>query len=160
MADHRMDKSPSSQNKPDLFSDFIWNMNNLFGSRTNKSSGLLQSIDDFFMQSSPNRSFPIEMEEKDTMYIVKAKLPGISKQQIHIEAYKQTLVITVQNQETFSKKNSTNQTYEARHSQQIIQRNVTFVKPINEKAISAGHNNGLLEIIVPKIKGTAVKIKP
>ena len=160
MSDHRINKSPTSQNKPDLFSDFILNMNHLFGNRTHKSNGLLQSIDDFFMQSSPNRSFPIEMEEKENMYIVKAKLAGISKQQIHIEAFKQTLVITVQNQETFSKKNSNNKTYESRHSKQIIQRKVTFVKPINEKAITAGHNNGLLEIIVPKIKGTAVKIKP
>ena len=160
MSDHRMKKNPSSQNKPDLFSDFILNMNHLFGSRTQKSNGLLQSIDDFFMQPSQNRSFPIEMEEKDNMYIVKAKLPGISKQQINIEAFNQTLVITVQNQETFTKKNSNNQTYESRHSKQIIQRNVTFVKPINEKAITAGHNNGLLEIIVPKIKGTTVKIKP
>lgn len=159
VSDHRMKKRPTSQNKPDLFSDFIVNMNHLFGSKTHKSNGLLQSIDDFFMQSSPNRSFPIEMEEKENMYIVKAKLAGISKQQIHIEAYKQTLVITVQNQEMHSKKNSSQQTYESRHTKQIIQRNITFVKPIDEKAITAGHNNGLLEIIVPKIKGTAVRIQ-
>lgn len=157
MSDHPIKKSSSSQNKPDLFSDFIVNMNHLFGNKTHKGNGLLQSIDDFFMNSSQNRSFPIEMEEKDNIYLVKAKLAGVSKQQIHIEAYKQTLVITVQNQETFYSKQ---QTFESNHSKQIIQRNITFVKPIDEKAITAGHNNGLLEIIVPKIKGTAVTIKP
>lgn len=160
MNEHRLNKNTPSPKKPELFSDFISNMNHLFGSKTHKGNGLLQSIDDFFIQSSQNRSFPIETEEKENMYIVKAKLAGISKQRIHIEAYKQTLVITVENQETVKKEDSSKKTYELRQSKQTVQRSVTFVKPIDEKAITAGHNDGLLEITVPKLKGTSVKIKP
>ena len=157
MSEQRLNKNMPSQNRPDLFSDFITNMNHLFGSKTH--NGLLQSIDDFFLHSHQNRSFPIEMEEKENMYIVRAKLAGISKQQIQIEAYKQTLVITVENQETFKKEDTNKKTYEYRQSKQTVQRSVTFVKPIDEKAVTAGHNDGLLEIKVPKLKGTAIKIK-
>lgn len=159
MSEQRLNKNMPSQNRPDLFSDFITNMNHLFGSKTHKGSGLLQSIDDFFLQSPQNRSFPIEMEEKENMYIVRAKLAGISKQQIQIEAYKQTLVITVDNRETFKKEDTNKKTYEYRQSKQTVQRSVTFVKPIDEKAVTAGHNDGLLEIKVPKLKGTSIKIK-
>jgi len=156
MTDERTSKNPSNQNKHDIFSGFVTNMNHLFGSKPHKG-GVLQSIDDFFLQSSQNRSFPIEMEEKESMYIVKAKLPGIEKQQIHIEAFNQSLVIAVQNHENITQKNTNSQNYELQ-MKQAMKRRITFVKPINDKEITAGHNNGLLEITVPKLKGKPIKI--
>lgn len=136
--------------KIDPFSDFLSNMDQLLGGKP--SGGVLQTMDGFFKNSSINRSFPIEMLEEKKAYIVRAKLPGIKKQQITIEVLNQSLLITVVTEDKQTQHNRTQK------FTQTISRSVTFVKPITEKGILAEHQDGLLEITVPKVKGKEVKI--
>lgn len=148
--DDRQKKLPSKRKKQMPFSDFMQNMDHLFGGKP--IGGILQSVDEFFQNSSTNRSFPLEMIEEPHAYIVKAKLPGIKSQQISIELYNQSLTITVQNDK---QKESSTHSY---RSQQTITRNITFLKPINDQNIIAEHKDGLLEITVPKKRGKEIKI--
>lgn len=148
---------PSKRKRNDLFSDLIFNMDQLFSGKP--VGGVLQSMDHFFTNSSMNRSFPIEMTEEQDSYIVKAKLPGIKQQQINIEAYNQSLVINVQHYEKTHQKDNNGQTISQKQSVHSTTRNVTFVKPIDDQKIVAQHTDGLLEIIIPKLKGKEVPFR-
>ncbi|MGM9923393.1 MAG: Hsp20/alpha crystallin family protein [Bacillus sp. (in: firmicutes)] len=152
----RMNNPPFKRKKNDSFSDFISNIDQLF-SGPKPLGGVLQSMDSFFSNSTMNRSFPIELTEERDAYIVKAKLAGIKQQQIHIEAYNQSLLISIQRYETAGHKDSNGKTFSKKQTLQTISRNVTFVKPIDDQSVTAHHNDGLLEIIVPKLKGKEVK---
>lgn len=155
-ADDHINKLPSKRKKQVPFSDFMQNMDQLFGGKP--VGGILQSMDDFFHNSSANRSFPIEMIEEPHAYIIKAKLPGIRSQQIHIEVYNQSLSITVRNESQTVQQNHQKQTTHSQRSMQTTTRNITFLKPIYDQNIVAEHKDGLLEITVPKLKGKEIKI--
>ncbi|MGM9929416.1 MAG: Hsp20 family protein [Bacillus sp. (in: firmicutes)] len=147
---------PKKFKKHDSINDFVSNMDQLFGGKP--MGGLLQTMDDFFQNSSINRSFPIEMIEEQHAYIIKAILPGIKKQQIHIEAFDQSLFITVRNELQRLEQDEKGHIIQSQRSMQTTKRNVTFVKPINAQKIVAAHNDGLLEITVPKVKGREIQI--
>lgn len=154
-AGEKMNHLPSRRKKNDTFSDFISNIDQLFSGKP--IGGILQSMDSFFSNSTMNRSFPIEMTEEQDAYIVKAKLAGIKQQQINIETFNQSLVITIRNYEKSNQQNQNGKTFIQKQSLQTVSRSVTFVKPIDDQRITAQHNDGLLEVIVPKIKGKEVK---
>ncbi|WP_042346478.1 Hsp20/alpha crystallin family protein [Bacillus massiliigorillae] len=153
--DKKMNHLPSRRNRNDTFSDFISNIDQLFSGKP--IGGALQSMDSFFHNSTMNRSFPIEMTEEHDSYIVRAKLAGIKQQQINIEAYNQSLMITVHNYEQSHQHDKNGKTLSQKQAFQTVSRSVTFVKPINDQGIIAQHNDGLLEVVVPKIKGKEVK---
>lgn len=155
-AEEKKKRLPSRRKKNDPFSDFISNIDQLF-SGGKQVGGILQSMDSFFHNSPMNKSFPIELTEDHDRYLVKAKLPGIKQQQINIEAFNQSLVITVRNYEKSTVLNDDGKTYSQKQSLQTASRNVTFVKPIDDQGIIAQHNDGLLEVIVPKLKGKEIK---
>ncbi|MFS0781430.1 Hsp20/alpha crystallin family protein [Bacillus sp. 1P06AnD] len=147
----------SKRKNPEFFSDFVMNMDQLFSGKP--LGNILQSMDGFFHNSSINRSFPIELIEEGTHYVVKAKLPGIRKQQINIEVINQMMNIAIYNEESLEQKSPSGETVRSQRSIQAIQRNITFVKPIDDQGITAEHRDGLLEITVPKLKGKEVQIK-
>ncbi|WP_019241961.1 MULTISPECIES: Hsp20/alpha crystallin family protein [Bacillus] len=155
-ADKKTNKLPSKRNKNDPFFDFVTSMDHLFSGKP--LGGFLQTMDGFFQNSGLNKSFPIEMTEEKHAYIIKAKLPGINKQQINIEAFKQSLQISVQHNESLNQHDSKGNTISSQKTSKTITRSITFVKPINDKGVQAEHRDGLLEITVPKIKGKEVKI--
>ena len=139
------------------FADFISNMDQLFSGKA--YGGVLQTMDQFFQSSSAkNQRFPVEVSEQKNAYMVRARLPGISKQQIHIEAHQQTLVINVQNKELVEQRDTNGNLIHSHSSSQIVSRNVNFTKPIDTSRIKAAHKDGLLEIIVPKKPGKEIKI--
>ncbi|MEH6941601.1 Hsp20/alpha crystallin family protein [Bacillus sp. JJ722] len=154
-AGKKINHLPSKRRKNDSFSNFISSIDQLFSGKP--MGGVLQSMDSFFSNSTMNRSFPIEMTENHDAYIVKAKLAGVKQQQINIEAFNQSLVITIRNHENYTQKDLEGKAFSQKQSFQTVSRSVTFVKPIDDQGIIAQHNDGLLEVIVPKIKGKEVK---
>ncbi|WP_050615384.1 Hsp20/alpha crystallin family protein [Bacillus testis] len=158
MQNEEQKKRPSSLQKknPEILSDFVLNMDQLFSGKP--LGNILQSMDGFFQNSKLNRSFPIEMIEESHAYIVRAKLPGISRQRINIEVINQSLHIVVRHEESLEQKNTLGETIRSQKAYQHIQRNITFVKPINDQGITAEHKDGLLEITVPKVKGKEIRI--
>ena len=153
--DDRLKNLQSKQHKNDPFLNFFNQIDQLFSGKTN--GGMLQSLDNFFQNSSIRNTFPIEMNEEQNYYVVKAKLPGINKQQINMEILGQSLLISVHHREIINYEEDS-KTYHTQQTFHTVKRSVTFVKPINEDGIKANFNNGLLEIIVPKLKRKEIKL--
>ncbi|PLT28373.1 Hsp20/alpha crystallin family protein [Peribacillus deserti] len=147
--------SPKPQGK-EKFSELRGAFDAFFSEKPIK--GILQSMDELFTLSFSERSFPLEVQEADEHYLVTAKLPGISRQQIDIEMLKQSLIITVTHHAELEKKNDKTTSIHREQSLKKLSRTVSFHKPINEKDITANHKDGLLVIIIPKIKGKRISI--
>ncbi|RFU68455.1 Hsp20/alpha crystallin family protein [Peribacillus saganii] len=147
---------PSKNWKKDAFSDFIHSMDRLFGDKPIK--GLLQSMDDFFATASMEKTFPVELTEKESAYVVIAKLPGISREQIELEFYSQTLFISISHHELEMVENESKGIFKKHSSTRRLSHSVGFAKPVMGEHIKANHRNGLLEIIVPKLKGKRIQI--
>lgn len=118
--------------------------------------GFLQTIDDFFKNPFPFSYFRVELVETDTEYMVKAELPGIKKEQIQLDIFHRSIIITVHNEEEWTKENSKQNKVKKQHSVQKTSRTIPFPHPINEKMINAAYENGLLQIRVAKPKGKRI----
>lgn len=152
--DDQIKNTPSRHPNKEPFLNFINQIDQLF---SGKNAGMLQSLDNFFHNSSIRSTFPIEMKEEQNHYMVKAKLPGVNKQQINMEILGQSLLISVHHHEIINYEEGS-KTYQTQQTYHTVKRSVTFVKPINEHGIKASFNEGLLEIIVPKIRGKEIKM--
>ncbi|KZZ83031.1 MULTISPECIES: Hsp20/alpha crystallin family protein [Bacillaceae] len=66
-------------------------INDFFENRPSKS--LLDTIDDIFTRNPNKMYFGVDMTETMTHYIIKAEIPGISKEEIDLELENQDLII-------------------------------------------------------------------
>lgn len=140
------------------FGDLMHSMNEFFHERPMK--GMLQSIDEFFTSSSnPFGSFPVELTETDNHYIVTAQLPGIKKEQIHLDVFPQYITISVTNKEEFSEENDQNQMIRRKQSMKKSSRTIPFPRVVNEKNVKASHKDGLLTVKVDKESGKRIPIE-
>ena len=79
---------------------FNWKNNNLARSSIGFEN-FYNMLDDFFNDGfAPNRnllrdSFKIDIEEKDTEYVIEAEVPGISKEEINLNIEDENLCISV-----------------------------------------------------------------
>lgn len=133
-------------------------MNDFFQHRP-AARGVLESIDELFTPTPLGNGFPIELKENEKEYIVEAKLPGIKKEQIEIKVIHQHLTIAVQHQETLMKEDLKGESVRRKDSYKRLSRTIPFVKAIDSRHISAGYENGLLTIKIPKLKGKRIGIK-
>lgn len=126
-------------------------MNDFFQQRPTK--GFLESMDQLFISSPFNGSFPMELIENDKAYKVQAKLPGIKKENIEIDVLPQHITISVKQ----SKKSTQNK--EVSHQKDTLSRTIPFTKVINSRNVTAVYEDGLLTVTIPKIKGKKIEIK-
>ncbi|PLT34912.1 Hsp20/alpha crystallin family protein [Bacillus sp. V5-8f] len=152
MSDSEKHKSRKSSHGQ-TFNEFMTTMDRLFAEKPLK--GILQSMDDFF--GSIERSFPVEISEKDTYYHIKAALPGIKREQIDIEMLSQGVVISVKNY-VQAVKFTANKAPKRRPSPNTVSRTINLAKPIDEQRATANHRDGVLEIKIPKLKGKRITI--
>jgi HSP20 family protein len=151
------DKNNQNKSKNEPFGELVKSMNSFFHEKPIR--GFLQSIDDFFKSPfPPNGSFQIETLETNKEIILSAELPGIKKEQIHLDILGNQLTISVENKEDNIKEDEINQLYRRRYFQQHMSRTITLPKPINEKMVKAQYRDGLLQIHIPQQKGKTIKI--
>ncbi|WP_416826038.1 Hsp20/alpha crystallin family protein [Ectobacillus polymachus] len=125
---------PELMNRRDGFMDLessLWNMWN----------------GDFF-KPLLKASFATDIEEKEDAYVVHAELPGFSKEKLLVDYHDGVLTIQASRQ-----KEDTNQaeTYirNERYSGTYMRR--FFVDGIDKEQIKASYEDGILEVILPKI---------
>ncbi|MGN1402476.1 MAG: Hsp20 family protein [Bacillus sp. (in: firmicutes)] len=157
---HSGENNQSSRRKGQQvpFSDFIMNMDQLFGGKTN--GGVLQSVDRFF-QSSPryrNTGFPLGLTENKDSYILQAKLPGVRKNQISLQVIQQDILITVNNMTITEERDNNHHVISSQSQTETVSRRVHLPNPINSALIHAEHIEGLLTITIPKAKGKKIRI--
>ncbi|MDE3839345.1 heat-shock protein Hsp20 [Bacillus methanolicus] len=144
------------RNRQEPFGEIMKSMNDFFNEKPVK--GFLQTIDEFFKSPFPPSSFHVDVTETDREHIVAAELPGVKKEQIHINVIGNYLTISVNRDETISEQNETTKSFRRRQSIQRTSRTIGFDQPINEKKVKASYKNGLLEIRIPKLKGKKIII--
>jgi HSP20 family protein len=147
----------NKNNKPEPFGELMKSMNSLFNEMPIR--GFLQSIDEFFKSPFPPvSSFPVETTEKGNEYLISAELPGVKKEQIHLNVAGNYLTITVENNVLETEEDDKNQIFTRRFSKQQSSRTISLPQPINEKKIKASYRDGLLQIRIPQEKGKIIPL--
>lgn len=110
-------------------------------------------LDDFFndnylpFRSPKNETFKIDVEEKESEYIVTAELPGAQKEEIHLDFADGRLLIGVKKSENIEEESKNYVHREIRNSS--VSRSVYLVDGAYE-GIKAKLNDGILQVVVPK----------
>lgn len=117
----------------------------------NQNPYRMQSMmSDFFNNDQPSTyGIRTDVKETDNEYILEAELPGFNKEDITIETKSDVLTITANKVEENEDKKNGYLRIERRSGQ--FERNFN-VEGINSEKISAKYNNGILEVILPKLE--------
>lgn len=115
--------------------DFMYQMDRFFNHSFKQINSHLQL-----------RSIWVDTEETDTNVIVKAELPGYSREDIQLEIISNRLRIAVDEQTIIE--DSKNQTKQEYHQQRERIVSLPFIIP--EKETKASFHNGLLTVTIPK----------
>ncbi|NHM29169.1 Hsp20/alpha crystallin family protein [Neobacillus terrae] len=151
------DSQKGKKNKSEPFGELMKTMNDFLQEKPVK--GFLQTIDDFFKNPFPVAPFHVETRETDKEMIITAELPGIKKDQIHIDLKGNYLNISVQQNELLKEEDDHNQIYRKRQFLQHASRTIALPRPVNEKFVKAAYRDGLLEIKIPHEKGKIIEIE-
>lgn len=143
------------RNHGETFGEIVRSIHDFFHSGSVK--GFLQNMDEFFQM--PFQTFPVHVQEFNDHTVIKAELPGVSKEQIHIDIYDNSLTLSVKNSETIIEEDERNHFYSKRKSMSHVSRNFHFGYPINERYVKANFHNGLLTIQIQKPPGKPIDIQ-
>lgn len=93
----------------------------------------------------------LELKQSDKDYTVKVQLPGVNKDDIHVDLNSDYLTLTAEVKEEKQEKAKENErihTSEFRYGKYI--RTVSFENPIKTEESNAEYQNGILTITLPK----------
>lgn len=152
-----MENKRNREEKNEPFGELMRSMNHFFHDKPIK--GLLQTMDEFFKNPFPYSSpFQVGMDETDKYYIITAELPGVNREQIHLDILGSYITISVRSVESFTEEDSNKNIVKRRQSMQKSTRTIPLPQPIDESKAKASYQNGLLTIQVPKLKGKQLLI--
>lgn len=101
----------------------------------------------------------IELKQTEKDYKVKVQLPGVNKEDIHVELNNDYMTISAEVKSESESKGETEKvhTSEFRYGKYI--RTISFDNPIKTDQSSAEYKNGVLSIVLPKHKTEKSKTK-
>ncbi len=107
-------------------------------------------------ESSLSRFSPtVEVTEDNESYLLKFDLPGVSKEEIQIEAHNDQLTVKAERKEEKSTTERKKHIMEVAYG--TYSRTFTLPTAINESSIEAKFENGVLKVKVPKTETPEVK---
>ena len=118
------------------------------------SSILNRNFDNFFPEYVYNDdmykcAMPVEIDEKDKEYLVKAELPGVKKEDLDIDLEKNRLTISAKREEEHKEDTKGFRKSEFKYGE--FSRTVYFPDEIDIEKTSAKLEHGILRIEAPKI---------
>ncbi|EXJ24400.1 heat shock protein, Hsp20 family [Alkalibacterium sp. AK22] len=132
-------------------------MNDLFPSKREFWDLGRRFFDDALGENMANlTSFKTDIIEKEDAYIVEAELPGMSKDDIELDYHDNILTIRGR-QETEKNEQDEERKYVRRERSSRSFSRQFIIQDIDEDAIKAKFDNGILEINLPKIHPTPTK---
>ncbi len=119
---------------------------------SNRSDDFYSLLDDFFSDLAPQRSpwrdsFRLDVKEDDQEYRIEAELPGVSKDEISVEAANERLRISVRREEVTDESKGDYIHRERRFGS--MERSI-HLADMDEEHITARCTDGVLYITVPK----------
>jgi HSP20 family molecular chaperone IbpA len=152
------DKNNPKKPKSEPFGEIMKSMNDFFNEKPIR--GFLQSIDEFFKSPFPSgSSFHVDTIETEGEYVISAELPGVKREQIHLNIAENFLTISVENKELETEEDEYHQVYQRKFLRQQSSRTISLPHTINEKKVKASYRDGLLKIRVPQEKGKVIEIE-
>ncbi|MBB5172260.1 Hsp20/alpha crystallin family protein [Texcoconibacillus texcoconensis] len=119
---------------------------------------ILHSIDQFFQDTMKNfpfpRMIPIYQYETQKHYIIEAELPGVKKEQIHLDVYENYIRISVESNESVETKNDKSEAWQQTQSFERSERVVYLPFSVREEEVEASLSNGVLRIRIPNKRKT------
>jgi HSP20 family protein len=91
----------------------------------------------------------VDIKEYEKEYVLEAEIPGVNKEQIHIDYQQNYLTISVENREELSEERKN---YIRRERKFGRSSRSFYVEGIQEDKISAKYENGILTVLLPKSK--------
>jgi len=111
----------------------------------------------YLKSALPIREPPVELRETKDNLIIYVELPGVDKKDIQLDLTDNTLEIKVEKRtNTKIKKENI---IKSERSYTGYYRSITLPCKVDNKNVKATFNNGLLEIILPKVEKKKVKKK-
>lgn len=101
------------------------------------------------------RSFPVDLAESETQFVLRASLPGIKPDDVQITAQNETLTISGTVQETQEQQGQQWLLHE--HRTGSFQRTLRLPAPINADQARAHFENGMLTVTLPKAEAAKVQ---
>ncbi|ALC90151.1 hypothetical protein AM500_10410 [Bacillus sp. FJAT-18017] len=120
--------------------------------------GFLQSIDDFFQNPFTHSPFRVSLEDHNNEYIITSELAGVKRDQIHIDIFRNQVVISIENKVEQTETNEEHGSYRKSISQRRDTRSVHLPKPVLDHKAKASYQDGLLKITLPIDKGHTLQI--
>lgn len=146
----------NNDSKP--FGEIMKTMNDFLNEKPIR--GFLQTMDDFFKSPFPfSPTFHVETTETKNEYLISAELPGVKREQIHLNVIGNNITISVENKVIEEEEDNHNQIYKHKFSRQQSSRTISLPQPINEKMIRASYRDGLLQVRIPLEKGKTIQLE-
>lgn len=98
----------------------------------------------------------VDVIERDTEYRVKADLPGIKKDDIHVDLQDDTLTISAETKEEYEKKEGEVLLRQERHYGKFV-RCLRLAHHIDDSKVKANFKDGVLELVLPKLEAEIPK---
>ena len=116
---------------------------------------LHKSFDNLFPEylfniETQGMTMPVDIEEYDNSYKVKAEVPGIKKEDIELDVTKTRLKIHAQKNEEKKENNQKYRKSEFRYG--MYNRTIHFPQEINVEDVKAKLEHGILTLDLPKMK--------
>ena len=135
--------------------DFIQSVNDEISSILNRN------LDSFFPEYIYNDEYkcgmPVEIDEKDKEYCVKAELPGVKKEDLDIDLEKNRLTISAKKEEEHKEDRKGFRKSEFKYGE--FSRTVYFPDEIDIEKTTAKLEHGILRIEAPKVNAEKVTTK-
>lgn len=117
--------------------------------------GILKSIDDFFENHSLfSGGFPVRLYETRSEWVVEAKLPGASRENIHIDLSENRIRIAVENDASVETDQKDKGIYSQERQFEHAERLIAVPYVIDRTLTHASFLNGILKIHGPKYPKT------
>lgn len=113
-------------------------------------SDLFNDMDRFFDGSRENYNPAVEIYETEDNFLLTLDVPGLKREEIQIEVDGNVLAISGERKRTWSEKNEKIQRQEKSYG--FFKRSFTLPSTVNLEKIEAHVDNGVLELVIPKVE--------
>ena len=102
----------------------------------------------FFGDNRMSGSFKVDVKDEGDRYLLQADMPGVSKDDVHIDVENGVMTITAEMNET---KEENNDNYVCRERRYGTMRRSFSLEGVREDEISAEYKDGVLALTLPKV---------
>ena len=125
-----------------------------FGDLDNMFKGFVMRP--IFQGATAAPQMKLDVTEDDKAYTIKAEIPGVKKEDIHISVDGNLVSISAEVKKETEKKEGKKVVHSERYFGQVS-RSFTLDKEVEDATATAKYSDGVLEAVLPKKQGAAAK---